>query len=197
MAISDGLRTDKLLCMAILTQKRLEKQGGYMFHPDYQESDGIYSDNEFTERAYADGVVIEADAAHIVFESAKSKQRTRFELTKFLNSNQSTSVNQKVKCVPRQKVKRGDLLADGSSMQDGELALGQNLRVGFMSYEGSNFEDAIIISDRLVKDDVFTSVHIEDFSIDVSDTRLGEEQVTGDIPNVSEERLKDLDAAVS
>lgn len=141
-----------------------------------------------------DGVVIEADAAHIVFESAKSKQRTRFELTKFLNSNQSTSVNQKVKCVPGQKVKRGDLLADGSSMQDGELALGQNLRVGFMSYEGSNFEDAIIISDRLVKDDVFTSVHIEDFSIDVSDTRLGEEQVTRDIPNVSEERLKDLDA---
>jgi DNA-directed RNA polymerase subunit beta len=141
-----------------------------------------------------DGVVIEADASHIVFEYAKSKQRTRFDLTKFLNSNQSTSVNQKVKCVPGQKVKRGDLLADGSSMQDGELALGQNLRVGFMSYEGSNFEDAIIISDRLVKDDVFTSVHIEDFSIDVSDTRLGEEQVTRDIPNVSEERLKDLDA---
>jgi len=141
-----------------------------------------------------DGVVIEADASHIVFEYAKSKQRTRFDLTKFLNSNQSTSVNQKVKCVPGQKVKRGDLLADGSSMQDGELALGQNLRVGFMSYEGSNFEDAIIISDRLVKEDVFTSVHIEDFSIDVSDTRLGEEQVTRDIPNVSEERLKDLDA---
>ena len=141
-----------------------------------------------------DGVVIEADASHIVFEYAKSKQRTRFDLTKFLNSNQSTSVNQKVKCVPGQKVKRGDLLADGSSMQDGELALGQNLRVGFMSYEGSNFEDAIIISNRLVKEDVFTSVHIEDFSIDVSDTRLGEEQVTRDIPNVSEERLKDLDA---
>lgn len=141
-----------------------------------------------------DGVIVEADAAHIIFESAKSKQRIRFDLTKFLNSNQSTSVNQKVKCIPGQKVKRGDLLADGSSMQDGELALGQNLRVGFMSYEGNNFEDAIIISDRLVKDDVFTSVHIEDFSIDVSDTRLGEEQVTRDIPNVSEERLKDLDA---
>jgi DNA-directed RNA polymerase subunit beta len=141
-----------------------------------------------------DGVVIEADASHIIFESSKSKKRIRFDLTKFLNSNQSTSVNQKVKCVPGQKVKRGDLLADGSSMQDGELALGQNLRVGFMSYEGNNFEDAIIISDRLVKEDVFTSVHIEDFSIDVSDTRLGEEQVTRDIPNVSEERLKDLDA---
>jgi DNA-directed RNA polymerase subunit beta len=141
-----------------------------------------------------DGVVIEADASHIVFESAKSKQRTRFDLTKFLNSNQSTSVNQKVKCIPGQQVKRGDLLADGSSMQDCELALGQNLRVGFMSYEGNNFEDAIIISDRLVKEDVFTSVHIEDFSIDVSDTRLGEEQVTRDIPNVAEERLKDLDA---
>lgn len=141
-----------------------------------------------------DGSVIEVDASHIVFESTKSKQRTRFELIKFLNSNQSTSVNQKVRCVPGQKVKRGDLLVDGSSMQDGELALGQNLRVGFMSYEGSNFEDAIIISDRLVKEDVFTSVHIEDFSIDVSDTRLGEEQVTRDIPNVSEERLKDLDA---
>ena len=141
-----------------------------------------------------DGVIIEADASHIVFESAKSKQRTRFELTKFLKSNAYTSVNQKIKCLPGQKVKRGDLLADGSSMQDGELALGQNLRVGFMSYEGNNFEDAIILSDRLVKDDIFTSVHIEDFSIDVSDTRLGEEQVTRDIPNVSEERLKDLDA---
>jgi DNA-directed RNA polymerase subunit beta len=79
-------------------------------------------------------------------------------------------------------------------MDDGEVALGQNLLVGFMSFEGSNYEDAIILSERLVKDDVFTSVHVEDFAIDVSDTRLGEEQITRDIPNVSEERLKDLDA---
>ena len=141
-----------------------------------------------------DGIIIEADAAHILFEATKSKKRTLFELTKFLKSNMYTSVNQKIRCIPGQKVIRGDLLADGSSMQNGELALGQNLRVGFMSYEGNNFEDAIILSDRLVKEDVFTSVHIEDFSIDVSDTRLGEEQVTRDIPNVSEERLKDLDA---
>lgn len=141
-----------------------------------------------------DGVVIAADGGHVVFEDAKTKQRTRWDLTKFLKSNAYTSVNQKVRCLPGQKVKRGDLLIDGSSMDHGELALGQNLMVGFMSYEGNNFEDAIIISERLVREDVFTSIHIEDLSIDVSDTRLGEEQVTRDIPNISEERLRDLDA---
>ncbi len=141
-----------------------------------------------------DGEVVAVDGSHVVFEDAKTKQRARWELTKFLKSNAYTSVNQKVRCIPGQKVKRGDLLIDGSSMDHGELALGQNLMVGFMSYEGNNFEDAIIISDRLVKEDVFTSIHIEDLSIDVSDTRLGEEQVTRDIPNISEERLRDLDA---
>jgi len=140
-----------------------------------------------------DGVIIEADGEHVVFEDSKTKQRKKWELTKFLKSNAYTSVNQKVKCYPNQIVKRGDLLVDGPSMDNGELALGQNLMVGFMSYEGNNFEDSIIISEKLVKKDVFSSVHIEDFSVDVSDTSLGEEQVTRDIPNISEERLKDLD----
>ncbi len=141
-----------------------------------------------------DGIIVSVDGGHVVFEDAKTQQRTRWDLTKFLKSNAYTSVNQKVRCLPGQKVKRGDLLIDGSSMDHGELALGQNLMVGFMSYEGNNFEDAIIISERLVREDVFTSIHIEDLSIDVSDTRLGEEQVTRDIPNISEERLRDLDA---
>lgn len=145
-------------------------------------------------RAPADGTVVESDGSHVIFEDAKTKKRTVYEVTKFLKSNSYTSINQRVVANKGDKVKAGDILVNGSNMNDGEVALGQNLLVGFMSFEGSNYEDAIILSERLVKDDVFTSVHVEDFAIDVSDTRLGEEQITRDIPNVSEERLKDLDA---
>lgn len=145
-------------------------------------------------RAPADGTVVESDGSHVIFEDAKTKKRTVYEVTKFLKSNSYTSINQRVVANKGDKVKAGDILVNGSNMDDGEVALGQNLLVGFMSFEGSNYEDAIILSERLVKDDVFTSVHVEDFAIDVSDTRLGEEQITRDIPNVSEERLKDLDA---
>jgi DNA-directed RNA polymerase subunit beta len=140
-----------------------------------------------------DGVVEEVDGSHVIVVDNKTKKQFRYDLVKFLKSNSYTSINQKIKVSLGAKVKKGDILVDGANIQDGELALGQNLLVGFMSWEGNNYEDAIIVSERLVKDDVFTSIHIEDFVIDVSDTRLGPEVVTRDIPNISEDKLKDLD----
>ena len=114
-------------------------------------------------------------------------------LLKYVRSNQDTCINQKVRVTPGQKVKAGQLLADGSSTDGGELALGKNLLVAFMSWEGYNFEDAIILSERLVKDDVLTSIHIHEHEIDARDTKLGAEEITGDIPNLSDEILADLD----
>lgn len=116
-----------------------------------------------------------------------------YKLQNFMRSNQYTSLNQYPRVSRGTKVKKGQLLADGIASDDGALALGQNLFVAFMSWRGYNFEDAIIISERLVKEDVFSSVHIEDYTIDVRETKLGPEQTTPDIPNVSEEKLKDLD----
>jgi len=114
-------------------------------------------------------------------------------LLKYVRSNQDTCINQKVRVTTGQKVKAGQLLADGSSTDGGELALGKNLLVAFMSWEGYNFEDAIILSERLVKDDVLTSIHIHEHEIDARDTKLGAEEITGDIPNLSDEILADLD----
>ncbi|MFH0952111.1 MAG: DNA-directed RNA polymerase subunit beta [Patescibacteria group bacterium] len=116
-----------------------------------------------------------------------------YNLKKFTRSNASTSINQQVAVDVGQKVKAGDLLADGPATEQGELALGQNILVAFMPWEGGNYEDAILISERLVQKDRYTSIHIEDYSIDIRDTKLGPEVVTRDIPNVSEEKLKDLD----
>lgn len=116
-----------------------------------------------------------------------------YSLMKFARSNASTCMNQRPLLEKGTKVKKGDILADGASTDRGELALGQNLLVAFMAWEGGNFEDAILISDRVVQTDRYSSIHIEDFSIDVRDTKLGPEMVTRDIPNVGEERLKDLD----
>ena len=115
-------------------------------------------------------------------------------LLKYVRSNQDTCINQKIRVTPGQRVKAGQLLADGSSTDGGELALGKNLLVAFMSWEGYNFEDAIIISERLVKDDVLTSIHIHEHEIDARDTKLGAEEITRDIPNLSDEILADLDA---
>jgi len=114
-------------------------------------------------------------------------------LLKYVRSNQDTCINQKIRVTPGQRVKAGQLLADGSSTDGGELALGKNLLVAFMSWEGYNFEDAIIISERLVKDDVLTSIHIHEHEIDARDTKLGAEEITRDIPNLSDEILADLD----
>ncbi|MEK7614932.1 MAG: DNA-directed RNA polymerase subunit beta, partial [Patescibacteria group bacterium] len=116
------------------------------------------------------------------------------QLASFLRSNNSTAINQRPVVNKGLKVTKGDVVADSSAVDHGELALGQNCLVGFMAWDGYNYEDAVIISERLVHDDRFTSIHIENYTIDVRDTKLGPEVVTADIPNVSEEKLKHLDA---
>jgi DNA-directed RNA polymerase subunit beta len=139
-----------------------------------------------------DGQVTEVDGDHITVEY-KNKGRKVYRIHKFRRSNQDTCINQKPLVSEGDRVKKGDVLADGPSTDHGELALGKNLLVAFMSWEGYNFEDAIIISQRLVKDDVLTSIHIHEHEIDARDTKLGPEEITRDIPNLSEEILKDLD----
>jgi DNA-directed RNA polymerase subunit beta len=116
-----------------------------------------------------------------------------YKLTKYQRSNQDTCINQRPIVKKGEKVKKGDVIADGPSTDQGELALGRNLLVAFMPWRGYNFEDAIIISERLVRDDYFTSVHIEEFELEARDTKLGKEEITRDIPNVGDEALKDLD----
>ncbi len=124
----------------------------------------------------------------------KGKAGTReYALKKFVRSNQGTSINQKPIVKIGDKVKVGDILADGPSTDLGELALGRNLLVAFMPWQGHNFEDAIVVSERLVKDDILTSIHIEEYEIEARDTKLGAEEITRDIPNVAEEVLRDLD----
>ncbi|MGH2748928.1 MAG: DNA-directed RNA polymerase subunit beta [Actinomycetota bacterium] len=137
------------------------------------------------------GTVTSVSADRIVVSSGSDRREYRLE--KYRRSNQSTCINQRPIAREGQKVKKGDILADGPSTDEGEMALGANLLVAFMSWEGYNFEDAIIISDRLVKEDVLTSIHIEEYEIEARDTKLGPEEITRDIPNVSEEVLADLD----
>ncbi len=139
------------------------------------------------------GVIVEVDGSRIVVKSEKTGKSRVYPLIIFRRSNQYTAIHQNPVVQKGQKVNQGDILADGSSIRDGSLALGQNLVVAFVSWEGSNYEDAIIISERLVKDDIFSSVHIQDFLCEVRDTKLGPEVTTYDIPNVSEARLSNLD----
>jgi DNA-directed RNA polymerase subunit beta len=127
------------------------------------------------------------------YDTGPRKGRQTYRLSKFRRSNQGTCINQKPLVNVGDAVKEHDVLADGPSTHDGELALGKNLLVAFMSWKGHNFEDAIVISQRLVRDDVLTSIHIEEHEIDARDTKLGAEEITRDIPNLSEEILKDLD----
>ncbi len=138
------------------------------------------------------GTVAFVDATEIVIETTEGK-RDEYELQKFMRSNQGTLIHQKPLVSAGQAVAPGDVLADGSSTDRGEMALGKNLMVAFMSWEGYNFEDAIILSKRLVKDDELTSIHIEEYEIDARTTKLGEEEITRDIPNRSEESLRNLD----
>lgn len=142
--------------------------------------------------AEEDGEVVSAMGDKIVVVGEKGKKK-EYHLLKFLRTNSATSINQVARVFKGQKVKKGDLLADGASTHNGELALGQNVLVAFMSWEGGNYEDAILVSERVVQRDLYSSIHIDDFKIDVRDTKLGPEQVTRDIPNVGEEKLKDLD----
>jgi DNA-directed RNA polymerase subunit beta len=125
--------------------------------------------------------------------SFEDKRRVEYQLTKFFRTNQDTCINQKPIVVPGQRFKRGDVLADGCATDHGELALGRNILVAFMPWRGYNFEDAIIINERIVSEDVYTSIHIEEFELQVRDTKRGEEELTREIPNVSEEATKDLD----
>ncbi len=145
--------------------------------------------------ARRDGVVESVDATRIVVRTDGDKAEIPdiYSLTKYQRSNQSTCYNQKPIVRAGEHVNVGDVLADGPSTDMGELALGQNVLVAFMPWQGYNFEDSILVSERIAKDDVFTSIHIEEFECVARDTKLGKEEVTRDIPNVGEEALKDLD----
>ncbi|OGI29459.1 MAG: DNA-directed RNA polymerase subunit beta [Candidatus Moranbacteria bacterium RIFOXYA12_FULL_44_15] len=149
--------------------------------------------------ARKEGEVVEVDSDHVIVKeeapagAKKPYIKREYRLQTFVKSNAFTSMNQIPRVMKGQMVKKGQLLADGASTEHGELSLGQNILVAFMPWEGSNYEDAIIISEKLVQDDRYSSIHIEDFSIDVRDTKLGPEIVTRDIPNIGEDRLKNLD----
>ena len=141
-----------------------------------------------------DGVVESITGATIVVKYENlPKREHEHKLSKFLRSNQDTCINQVIRVKEGQKITKGDLLADGPSTDEGELALGKNLLVALMPWEGYNFEDAIILSERLVKEDVLTSIHIHEYEVDARDTKLGAEEISRDIPNLSEEILADLD----
>jgi DNA-directed RNA polymerase subunit beta len=142
--------------------------------------------------ADADGDVISVTGSTIVVREKDNKSHT-YHLRKYERSNQSTCIDQRPAVVKGQVVKAGDIIADSSSTESGELALGQNVSVAFMSWEGANFEDAIVISERMVQEDRFTSIHIEKYEIEARDTKLGPEEITRDIPNVGEDAIKDLD----
>jgi len=152
--------------------------------------------------AEGNGVVefVDANEIHVRYERDANEKLVSFEddlrvyrLTKFIKTNQETCINLRPAVKKGQKVRTGDFLTEGYATQHGELALGKNLKVAFMPWKGYNFEDAIVISERVVKEDLFTSVHISEYELEVRDTKLGEEELTPDIPNVSEEATKDLD----
>ena len=159
-------------------------------------------DSRMLINAEGDGVVEYVDSTEIVIRYDRSDEeqlvsfednRKTYKLTKFRRTNQGTCINLKPIVRRGDRVYKGMILCDGYATEEGELALGQNLKVAFMPWKGYNFEDAIVLSERVVREDIFTSVHIEHFELDVRDTKLGEEELTNDIPNVSEEATKDLD----
>ena len=161
------------------------------------ESD-VALDSGVTIVAKRDGIVDKIDGKRIVIKASSEKDYSKsgvdiYNLQKFKRSNQNTCINQKPLVRVGDKVKSGDIIADGPSTKVGELALGKNVTVAFMPWQGYNFEDSILISERCVTDDVFTSIHIEEYEIMARDTKLGEEDITRDIPNVNEESLKNLD----
>ncbi len=160
----------------------------------------VARDSGVTVVAKRDGVVQSVDASRIVVKADLATSTTDvanevdiYNLTKYQRSNQNTCINQKPIVKPGEPVKKGEVIADGPATEQGELALGRNVVVAFMPWQGYNFEDSILLSERLIKEDVFTSVHIEEFECIARDTKLGKEEITRDIPNVGEEALKDLD----
>jgi DNA-directed RNA polymerase subunit beta len=142
--------------------------------------------------ARANGEVISSSSERILVREDDGTQRT-YPLLKFLRSNQDTCINQRPSVLVGDRVQPGQIIADSSSTQNGELALGQNILVAYMPWEGGNFEDAILVSERLVREDIFTSIHIEKYEVEARDTKLGPEEITRDIPNVGQESLKNLD----
>ena len=146
------------------------------------------------------GIVDQVDATRIVIRATEEQDPTKsgvdiYRLMKFQRSNQNTCINQRPLVKVGDQVKKGDIIADGPSTELGDLALGRNVLVAFMPWNGYNYEDSILLSERIVQDDVFTSIHIEEFEVMARDTKLGPEEITRDIPNVSEEALKNLDEA--
>ena len=151
----------------------------------------IAKDSGLAVVAVNDGVVKYVDSQSIRVKEGKSVRE--YKLQKFERSNQGTCINQVATCKVGQEIKKGQILADGPAMQNGDLALGQNVTVAFMTWDGYNYEDAVIMSERLVKDDTYTSIHIEEYVVDCRDTKLGPEEITRDIPNVSEQAKSFLD----
>ncbi len=163
----------------------------------------ICVDSEIVVTAEGDGVVTDLDARHVTVQYDSGKKKT-YKLTKYLRSNHTTCINQRPIVAVGDRVLgpggRGPngeegptVLADGPATEQGEIALGRNILVGFMTWEGYNYEDAVLLNERLVREDLYTSIHIEEFEIDARDTKLGPEEITRDIPNVGEDALKDLD----
>ena len=142
--------------------------------------------------AEEDGVVEKVDANQIVIRDHFGERHV-YHLTKFARSNQSTCINQHPVVSAGQKIEKGDLLADGPSTEKGEIGLGRNALIGFMTWEGYNYEDAVLLSEKLVKEDIYTSIHIEEFESEARETKLGPEEITRDIPNISDDAIKDLD----
>ncbi len=143
--------------------------------------------------AEQDGVVSAVSADEVVIIDNDKQEKHVYKLTKFKRSNQGTCINQKPIVAVGETVKKGQVLADGPATADGEISLGKNALIGFMTWEGYNYEDAVLLNERLVREDVFTSIHIEEYEIECRDTKLGPEEITRDIPNVGDDALKDLD----
>ncbi len=162
----------------------------------------VARDSRVLINAEGDGVVEYVDAQKVVIKYDRTEdevlasfddENATYWLTKFLKTNQGTSINLKPIVRKGDRVTKGDVLCEGYATQMGELALGRNMKVAFMPWKGYNFEDAIVVSERVVREDIFTSVHIDEYTLEVRDTKLGQEELTADIPNVSEEATKDLD----
>ncbi len=176
-------------------EERAVQDSGYVI---LAEEDGVVEavDGRRIKIKYSKSVKrkMEGEFKTVQIESAKGGgEIVEYKLHNFIRSNQYTSLNQFPRVAKNQKIKKGDVLADGISTDQGALALGQNLTVAFMSWRGANFEDAIVLSEKMVQHDIFSSIHIESYTVDVRETKLGPEMTTPDIPNVSEEKLKDLD----
>jgi len=150
-------------------------------------------DSGYVVVAPEDGEITYADGHKITFKGKKTKVKNTYKPLKFLNSNSHSTINQKIRVRPGEKVKKGNILIEGFGIHNGEFSIGQNVRVAFMPFKGFNYEDAIVISERMVQKDKFTSTHIHELTCDVHETRLGNEEITRDIPNVATEKLAKLD----